>query len=86
MTFVLIDENPAINDGFFVCDPKLKAWTDIPASYHNGACGLSFADGHAEIKKWRDDKILGWVNAGPRPDGQTGDLQWLQQRSSAIVN
>jgi prepilin-type processing-associated H-X9-DG protein len=21
-------------------------------SYHNGACGFSFVDGHAEIKKW----------------------------------
>jgi prepilin-type processing-associated H-X9-DG protein len=86
MTFVLIDENPAINDGFFVCDPKLLAWTDIPASYHNGACGLSYADGHAEIKKWRDGNILNRVKGGAAPDGKTGDLQWLQQRSSAILN
>ena len=26
---------------------------DYPASYHNRAGGFSFADGHAEIKKWR---------------------------------
>jgi prepilin-type processing-associated H-X9-DG protein len=25
----------------------------MPATYHNGACGFSFADGHAEIHKWR---------------------------------
>jgi prepilin-type N-terminal cleavage/methylation domain-containing protein/prepilin-type processing-associated H-X9-DG protein len=83
MAFVFIDENPfSINDGFFVCDPKLLAWTDIPASYHNGACGLSFADGHSEIKKWRDPNIVGRQKVGPAPDGGTGDLQWLQQRSS----
>ena len=28
------------------------AWQDIDASYHNGACGFSFADGHSEIKRW----------------------------------
>lgn len=30
---------------------------DFPASYHNGACGFSFADGHAEIHKWRGSRI-----------------------------
>ena len=25
---------------------------DAPATYHNGACGFSFADGHSEIHKW----------------------------------
>jgi len=27
-------------------------WSDMPASYHNGAAGFSFADGHSEIHKW----------------------------------
>jgi prepilin-type N-terminal cleavage/methylation domain-containing protein/prepilin-type processing-associated H-X9-DG protein len=85
MAFVFIDENPySINDGFFVCDPKLLAWTDIPASYHGGSGGLSFADGHAEIRKWRDGNIVGRTKAGPAGDGGTGDLQWLQQRSSSL--
>ncbi|MBE7500917.1 MAG: type II secretion system protein [Verrucomicrobiales bacterium] len=52
MTWVTVDEHPdSINDGFFVCDNAAQ-WGDLPASYHNGACGFSFADGHAEIKKW----------------------------------
>jgi len=25
---------------------------DFPASFHNGAAGFSFADGHAEIHRW----------------------------------
>jgi prepilin-type N-terminal cleavage/methylation domain-containing protein/prepilin-type processing-associated H-X9-DG protein len=87
MAWVLIDENPwGINDGFFVCDPIKPVWIDIPASYHNGAGGLSFADGHAEIKKWRDGHVLG-CNAPPplgvQQDAATGDLAWLQERSSS---
>ncbi|MCZ7637068.1 MAG: type II secretion system GspH family protein [Verrucomicrobia bacterium] len=47
MTWVTVDEHPdSINDGFFVCDNATQ-WGDLPASYHNGACGFSFADGHA---------------------------------------
>ncbi len=34
---------PAVGVGEFI---------DLPASYHNGACGISFADGHAEVHKW----------------------------------
>ena len=51
--FGFIDENPAsINDGWFVCDPTDNMWIDKPATYHNNAGGISFADGHAEIRKW----------------------------------
>jgi prepilin-type N-terminal cleavage/methylation domain-containing protein/prepilin-type processing-associated H-X9-DG protein len=87
MAFVFIDENPwGINDGFFVCDPAVVVWVDYPASYHNGAGGLSFADGHAEIKKWRDPKVLG-INGPPSwspPGSLVGDLDWLKQRSSSL--
>ena len=54
-TWLTVDENPDIvNDGFFIASSAVNnsAWGDVPASYHNGACGFSFADGHAEIKKW----------------------------------
>ncbi|MGA2867012.1 MAG: prepilin-type N-terminal cleavage/methylation domain-containing protein [Verrucomicrobiota bacterium] len=53
-TWVYVDEHPdSINDaGLFNPDTPTH-FVDIPASYHNGACGFSFADGHAEIHKWR---------------------------------
>jgi len=38
--------------GFF--NPHATAWVDQPASYHCGAAGFSFADGHSEIHKWLD--------------------------------
>ena len=88
MRWVLIDENPfSINDGMFVCDPNATTWVDIPASYHGGAGGLSFADGHSEIKRWRDSHVLN-CNAAPPAgggtpqDASTGDLAWLQFRTT----
>jgi prepilin-type N-terminal cleavage/methylation domain-containing protein/prepilin-type processing-associated H-X9-DG protein len=82
--WVLIDENPnSINDGFFVCDPsRTEEWVDIPATYHNGAGGLSFADGHAETKKWRDSNILKFTGL-PARDPSSSDLQWLRDRTSS---
>jgi prepilin-type N-terminal cleavage/methylation domain-containing protein len=85
-TWVTIDENPwSINDGWFVCDPargKAGAWVDAPAFYHNNAGGLSFSDGHSEIKKWRDRGILDKKATAWTPRDQGVDHYWLQQRST----
>ena len=59
-TFVFVDEHPnSINDAAFATQctgadsPSTARIIDIPANYHNGACGFSFADGHSEIKRWQ---------------------------------
>ena len=54
--WVFVDEHPdSINDGWNIMNPTSDAtWVDLPASYHNGGCGYSFADNHAEIKMWKD--------------------------------
>jgi prepilin-type N-terminal cleavage/methylation domain-containing protein/prepilin-type processing-associated H-X9-DG protein len=82
--WVLIDENPwSINDGWFVCDPNSTGtWVDVPATYHNNAGGLSFADGHAEIKKWRDVNVLRAGGTSVPRDPKSNDLQWLIERST----
>ena len=83
MAFVFIDENPStINDGHFVCDPTANKWMDTPASYHGEAGSLSFADGHAEIKKWRDENMIKATGFDVTPQAGTTDLQWLQERST----
>ena len=63
--FTFLDEHPdSIDDGFFAIDPTVsKRWAfgsppNMPANYHNGACGLAFVDGHAEVHKWRDAATL----------------------------
>jgi prepilin-type processing-associated H-X9-DG protein len=57
-TFVVLDEQAdSINDGSLALDPGLpqgaERWRDLPASYHNGAANVAFADGHFEPHKWR---------------------------------
>jgi prepilin-type processing-associated H-X9-DG protein len=83
-TWVTIDENPrSINDGWFVCNPPDSAWVDIPATYHNKAGGLAYADGHAEIKRWRDNGILKpTATIGAAPEDKGNDLKWLQRQST----
>jgi prepilin-type N-terminal cleavage/methylation domain-containing protein/prepilin-type processing-associated H-X9-DG protein len=93
MTWVLVDEHPdSINDGFFCVDmrgypdPKQAKLPDFPASYHGGACGFSFADGHAEIKRWRDKRTMPpvkkvTVSTVPQADNQ--DVIWLWQHTTS---
>ena len=82
-TWVTIDENPAsINDGWFVHESR-TSFVDYPASYHNGAGGLSFADGHSEIKKWRSPMIESYgkrTRFDVRLDTQ--DATWLWERTT----
>ena len=73
-TWVLVDEHPdSINDAACAVQMAKSGATaaqiiDFPASYHGGACGLAFADGHAEIHKWIGSKIKARVqNTGTMP-------------------
>ncbi|HYE30124.1 MAG TPA: type II secretion system protein [Methylomirabilota bacterium] len=83
---VTVDEHPdSINDGYFLVAPTGNAWGDLAASYHNGACGFSFADGHSEIKKWvrasTKKPIRFTAEGGPSVGAaDTADLRWLQER------
>ena len=92
--WLFIDESPGtVNDGYFLCDPYANPtqWIDLPAAYHNGSGGVSYADGHSEIKKWRDGRIFdalvfsGFDNIYPSNPKQSPpvDLNWLQQRTTA---
>ena len=92
-TFVIIDEGPTINDGSFCTDMDTydpndmpgKRTTDAPASYHNKAGSLSFADGHSEIHKWRDARTYAILQFGwSSPNNE--DIDWLQSKSSAKIS
>ena len=53
-TWVYMDEHPdSINDAGAFAPNTANNIPDAPATYHNGAAGFSFADGHSEIHKWR---------------------------------
>jgi prepilin-type processing-associated H-X9-DG protein len=68
-----------------------NVYVDVPASFHNFACGFAFADGHSEIHKWLGQtirqpvKFQGGLNRlkvdGSDPN-DIKDIQWLQARTS----
>ena len=93
-TWVLIDERmDSINDGFFVVwmpgygNMSSTRMVDFPASYHNNAAGFSFADGHAEIHKWRDPR----TSPDLKKNGNIAlnvnqpnnvDVRWMQDKTT----
>jgi prepilin-type N-terminal cleavage/methylation domain-containing protein/prepilin-type processing-associated H-X9-DG protein len=89
-TWLFLDEQPdSINDGYFVNNDTATSWQDIPASYHNGACGFSFADGHAEIKKWRSATSrypVQYVYPAQKTFDAAGqaDFQWYRERTGMV--
>jgi prepilin-type N-terminal cleavage/methylation domain-containing protein/prepilin-type processing-associated H-X9-DG protein len=90
--WVFNDEHPdSINDGWEIMNPTdLNNWTDLPASYHNGACGFGFADGHGEIKKWLEQSTKVPVDPNHQYNGfpapKSRDIQWIVLRSTARSN
>jgi len=84
LTWGFIDENPnTIDDGWFVVKPNTpNVWYNIPAAYHCGSGGISFADGHGETKKWKDNAIVSQAGVGARKDPNSDDLPWLIERTT----
>ncbi len=89
--WVFVDEHPdSINDGWLITDVESKtSWVDLPASYHNGACGFAFADGHSRIKKWLEASTVVKVkkmqyNGFNAPGSR--DILWMISRSSAPLH
>jgi prepilin-type processing-associated H-X9-DG protein len=94
-TFVFLDEREdSINDGMFVVDmtgypDKWNSFhiVDIPASCHGGSGGLSFADGHSELRRWKDSRtkprlVKGVIIPYDNPSPNNPDIFWLQERAT----
>ena len=88
--YVFLDEHPdTINDGFFMNRWDEYKWGNLPASYHNRAANLSFADGHVERHAWQVGSTVkpsvqggagGTTDAAP-----PGDYEWMRQHTSVRV-
>jgi prepilin-type N-terminal cleavage/methylation domain-containing protein/prepilin-type processing-associated H-X9-DG protein len=80
--FVFIDEheNSIDNARFAMSGPDAWVWIDFPATRHDGGGVFSFADGHAEVWKWREATTLqngrmkGWIQGVPGVRGKDRDL------------
>jgi len=101
--FVFLDEREdAINWGNFYTNmkgyPTLSAagnpasysLADMPGIYHGNACGFSFGDNHAEIRKWKDPRTfppmkyqsLIFDGTTETPSPRNVDVAWLQDRAT----
>jgi prepilin-type N-terminal cleavage/methylation domain-containing protein/prepilin-type processing-associated H-X9-DG protein len=93
MTMVFLDERcDSINDGEWCSSmngwpDQAGAWVmvDFPGSYHGGAGGFSFADGHSEIHKWKDHRTTPALTQNlplnvPSPNNK--DVYWIMEHST----
>jgi prepilin-type processing-associated H-X9-DG protein len=94
--FVILDEHPdSINDGFLLTnpDPTSSSFHDLPGSYHDGGCGVAFADGHSEVHKFKSRVCtilpVTFTNPGSWPAFNTdasgagqADGSWIETRAS----
>jgi prepilin-type processing-associated H-X9-DG protein len=98
-TWVFLDmREDSIDTGNFLAgmegfpnNPAAYRFYDLPGSYHNRGCSFSFADNHAEIKRWRDGRTMPPLSpTGSIPDAfaspNNQDIAWLQQRTTAPGN
>ncbi|MCS7089592.1 MAG: type II secretion system protein [Verrucomicrobiota bacterium] len=88
MTWVILDEDDrSLNDAGFAVGMMTPEWIDWPGTYHNFGAGFAFADGHSEIRKWRDSRtqVIG-NNVARRAVPGSPDWLWIAERTSARVN
>ncbi len=92
MMFVFIDQHPDyISDPHFhmsLATGGQAMFLDIPSANHVGSGTLTYADGHAERRKWVDQRTKPEVKfhttsalAVPSPNNH--DIDWLQERYAA---
>ena len=88
-SWLFVDEHPdSMNDGCFYVNVGFTGandhWTDLPGSYHNGACGFAFADGHSEIHKWLDGRTkrpVLYADFGGLDAAFSPDYDWIRERT-----
>ncbi len=90
-TFIFCEENMcSMNDGYLQVDHGRANFPDVPGSYHVWNCGFSFADGHAELKKWQTSVLKIPVKKGYRAasigTGFTNpDWKWFTEQAACKV-
>jgi prepilin-type N-terminal cleavage/methylation domain-containing protein len=72
-------------------EQQTRFYQDWPASYHHRAGGFSFADGHAEIKRWQDMRTMPPIKKGdflslnPVTSPKNKDIVWMQDRATRRI-
>lgn len=87
-TVALLDEHPdSINDALYYFNVGLATpnavWRSFPASHHDGAATISFADGHVILKRWQDSRTVPsviYVTQSNIPVPGNPDYTWMNDR------
>ncbi len=89
--FAFIDErDDSVDDGFFGLDMVDNYIRNFPANFHGGVGVVTFADGHAELHRWRSEELQAHQQSGMAaefysvqmvaPDNV--DLLWLRDHGT----
>jgi prepilin-type processing-associated H-X9-DG protein len=82
--FVFTEENMrTIQDGFLEIDSYGGTFPDVPAAYHRNGGVYSFADGHAQVHKWRTTLLLNAKNHDVSGGLTNPDWIWFEQHATA---
>ncbi|HVU08965.1 MAG TPA: prepilin-type N-terminal cleavage/methylation domain-containing protein [Verrucomicrobiae bacterium] len=89
--FVFLDERSStLDDGYFEMDmtanPSGITVINLPANYHGFAGGLSFADGHSIVHKWRTPLFQTPATQSVDSSAPNNtDYIWLMQNTTASL-
>jgi prepilin-type N-terminal cleavage/methylation domain-containing protein/prepilin-type processing-associated H-X9-DG protein len=87
--WVVTDEHPdSVDDALlYTANYAVSKFTELPGNQHGGACGICFADGHAEIHKWVDTVMTSHQTVTRTSVQRVGcsltdkDMNWLAERT-----
>ncbi len=89
--YVFMDErDDSVDDGFFGLDMVNSDLRNCPANFHGGVGAVTFADGHAELHRWRSEELKARQQTGVATETHGGamvaddnvDLRWLRDHGT----
>jgi len=89
--FVFMDErDDGVDDGFFGLDMVDNYIRNFPSDFHGGVGAVTFADGHAELHRWRSAEVQRRQQSGPATTvysvdmvaEDNPDLLWLRDHGT----
>lgn len=88
MTFVFIDVEPGsmCYTPFRIPDSDTQPWFSAPGAMHAKGANLTFADGHAESKRWKRPTYRAPTSGSPHPSPtDRQDVYWLRRRAHHLI-
>jgi len=73
--------------GYSPPSPTAYQFMDFPGMAHEKGCGFTFADGHAEMKRWLDPRTMPPLGSSPVSSvssPRNADIAWLQDHSTRL--